>query len=95
MAASLWRVTVIECTAGHFALVVSLSHMLADGFTYYAIYSQLGATSADGDEAVASPLVARRLDDFGMMLNFATAKRTGEWPRQPERRSRALGLLGA
>ena len=91
LSAPLWHVTVVESAAQSFAMVISLSHVLADGYTYYSIYSQLGETEsgAEGDdEPASSPLVARRLDDFGMMLNFATAKRKDEWPRQPRQTGR-------
>ena len=87
-AAPLWRVTVVESAPERFALVISLSHVLADGYTYYAIYHQLSVAGdaadqlgADTTDAHAPPtaLLAERLDDFGMMLACATRRRT-DWP---------------
>ena len=53
----LFKVLFIHISADSFALVVSLSHMLGDGSTYYKVYSMLGEK-----EPVIAMTVARQLE---------------------------------
>ena len=82
LAVPLFVVTAVEAASARFALVISMSHVIADGHTYYSIYGQLSDAAADGADAPATALVAKRDDDFGMMLRCALKARS-EWPLHP------------
>lgn len=59
----LLRVSIIPCRikpAEHFALVVSLSHVVADGHTYYKLLEML-CSSNDNDTNKIAPLIYQRI----------------------------------
>ena len=62
----------MKCTvvpdAGKWALILSISHTIADGFTYYAVYNQLSST------AEIKPLSTVRKDSFTTDLPGAVGK---------------------
>ena len=43
----LFKVTIIKCADDQYALILSISHTIADGYTYYEIYKML---STDDNE---------------------------------------------
>ena len=54
----LFRVNLIDTGKNRFAIILSVSHILADGFTYYTIYKMLS------DDQPAFVLDAERQQDF-------------------------------
>jgi len=66
-------VSVIAVDASYFALVVSLSHVIGDGHSFYSIYNMLTSAKTDDDEFVA--LDANRIDIQMTQVNEAM----GEW----------------
>lgn len=54
----LFRVTVVKISEDQFALVVSMSHVYADGYTFYEVHKMLSS------EEPARPLIAERVYSF-------------------------------
>jgi len=69
----LFRVSVVPCSNNsnaHFAVIVALSHIIADGHTYYKILSML--FSKDDDTII--PLIERRISTTGQQQADAMGK---------------------
>lgn len=47
-----WKIAILPSSAGTFAVVCSMSHLVADGFTFYRIYKMLMGTSKYPIEAM-------------------------------------------
>ncbi|CAE8690745.1 unnamed protein product [Polarella glacialis] len=84
LAPSLYRVTVVRSpagsgsgsgssTSGRFAVVVSLSHMVADGATFYALYGML--SSAGGG---ARSLIVARHREYSEDVKAALGEQAGD-----------------
>jgi hypothetical protein len=64
------KVTVASCSgrdSGEFGVLLSLSHIVADGFTYYRILNMLGGAPVES-------LIAERLMDFHPRMEAAMGK---------------------
>jgi len=60
----LFRVTIVPCrdnSAGTFAVVVAVSHLVADGYTFYRLHNMLCSGSEDDDEVPVISLIPERI----------------------------------
>eukprot|EP00929_Paragymnodinium_shiwhaense_P110636 TRINITY_DN7781_c0_g1_i3.p1 TRINITY_DN7781_c0_g1~~TRINITY_DN7781_c0_g1_i3.p1 ORF type:complete len:420 (-),score=42.51 TRINITY_DN7781_c0_g1_i3:539-1798(-) len=90
----LFQVTIFRMQADHFALMMSLSHVIADGFTFYAIRSMLSSNvavaSLDRQTLYGSVHDKGRLlqgsekTDFMEHPAFLASLNKGSWRRKPE-----------
>jgi len=72
------KFSIIECTeANEFALVVSMSHAIVDGRSYYEILKMLSPNST------VRPLNVARIMDFPNFMREACGKKELEWADTP------------
>mmetsp|Transcript_83248 Transcript_83248/g.269468 ORF Transcript_83248/g.269468 Transcript_83248/m.269468 type:complete len:401 (+) Transcript_83248:74-1276(+) len=83
-----FMVILVSTQPAKFAVVVSLSHVIADGYTYYCLYNALGKDV--GDIAADATLNPVRAKDFGAALSKTIGQDKIAWKTSP---SMMLGIV--